>query len=149
MKADAVNTRQVLLHKKPDIADWFYIPSWKQSTLPDLLKNRDAGHKVCWLVFVDRCELGSQIVKRLEQEGQDVITVMVGEQFNKICDRGYTINPQQRDDYDALLEDLCVLNKIPKIVHLWNVTLGASHICKFAKSGEIGDDSRNHLCFLS
>ena len=35
----------------------------------------------------------------------------------------YTINPRQRDDYDALLKELLALDKIPKmIVHLWNVT---------------------------
>ena len=120
--------------KKPDVADWFYISSWKQST-EQLLQHGDLAEqkraeqeetraeKLCWLVFVDRCGLGDKIVNRLVREGQDVITVMVGEEFSKLCDRGYTINPRQREDYNALLTELCALDKTPKIIaHLWNVT---------------------------
>lgn len=155
-QANAVNTRQVSLGKKPDVADWFYIPSWTaikqeenphrflpQQSTPHLLKQGVlADQKLCWLVFIDACGLGSQIVKRLEQEGQDVITVMVGEQFSKSRDRGYTINPSQGEDYDALFEELCALDKTPKtIVHLWNVTpneQAQSGIDLFEKSQEFG-----------
>ncbi|MDF5727930.1 MAG: beta-ketoacyl synthase N-terminal-like domain-containing protein [Rhizonema sp. PD38] len=114
----------VSLDKKSDIADWFYLPFWKQSVPPALLGHGDlAKRKSCWLVFVDECGLGYQIVKRLKQEGQDVTTVMVGEQFIKHQDNLYTINPQHCDDYDALLKELSTLGKTPKtIVHLWSVT---------------------------
>ncbi|WP_442939926.1 KR domain-containing protein [Nostoc sp.] len=115
---------QVLLNKKPDIADWFYIPSWKRSMPPQPFKSSvNATQPNCWLVFVDECGFGETMVKRLILEGQDVITVSVGEQFNRLSDRLYTINPRQRDDYDALLKELRSLNKtLKKIVHLWNVT---------------------------
>ncbi len=107
--------------KKPDVADWFYISSWTKSS-GAVGGEETTKEKLCWLIFIDRCGLGDKIVNRLLGEGQDVITVMVGEQFSQISDRGYTINPRQRDDYDALLEDLCTLNKTPKIIaHLWNV----------------------------
>jgi len=136
----AVLTPQKSLGKKPDVADWFYIPAWKQSPLP--LKAKLQEQKFCWLVFIDACGLGDQIVKRLEQEGQDVITVMVSEQFSKLSDHGYTINPRQRDDYDALLEELCALDKNPKtIAHFWNVTPNEktqSRIDFFEKSQEFG-----------
>lgn len=150
-QADAVNSPQVLPSKKPDVADWFYVPTWtaeenphrflpQQSTRPK--PKQGLAQKLCWLVFIDACGLGSQIVKRLEQEGQDVITVMVGEQFSKLSDRGYTINPRQRDDYDALLEELCAVDKTPKIVvHLWNVTANEqtqSRINSFEKSQDLG-----------
>jgi acyl transferase domain-containing protein/aryl carrier-like protein len=123
-KKEAVpHTEQVLLRKNPDIADWFYTPSWKQ-TPPKLFKQGDlADQKMRWLVFMDVCGLGSQIVKRLEQEGQDVITVSMGEQFTRNGDHVYTINPQQCSDYDTLLKELHGLGKLPQtIVHLWSVT---------------------------
>jgi len=111
------------LVKNRDIADWFYIPVWKQSMLPiPAAPGSLASHKLCWLVFSDTCGLGAQLVKRLEQEEQDVITVTAGQQFAQIGDCAYTIHPQQRDDYDALLEALYDLDKTPhKIVHLWQV----------------------------
>lgn len=78
--------------KKSDIADWFYIPSWKRSLPPKPLQATQAG---CWLVFVDSqvsdgdwelgfqnsptlYDLGAQLVKQLEREGQDVVIVRIG-----------------------------------------------------------------------
>ena len=112
--------------KKQDIADWFSVPSWKRSMLPQLRRSH-LKQSESWLVFVDESDLGTQILKRLELEGQKVIAVQIGEQFS---DRGnfqnqkiYTINPQSRDDYNALIAALRDLNWIPtKILHLWSVT---------------------------
>jgi len=118
----AVNTRTESLGKKPDVADWFYTPAWK-STPRKPRAGYLAKQKLCWLVFIDQCGLGDQLVKRLEKEGQDVISVMVGEKFSQQSDRLYTVNPRQRDDYDALLEELSALDKTPKLIaHLWSIT---------------------------
>ncbi len=119
---ESVTNRQVRLDKKPDIADWFYIPSWKRSIL---CANHANGTQVqsCNLVFIDEYGLGVQLIKALEQQGQDVITVKVGSEFTKAKEGVYTLNPQQRNDYDALLQELLAQQKIPKtIVHLWTVT---------------------------
>ena len=119
---------QVLSHKKPDIADWFYIPSWKRSMPPQPFKLTQPR---CWLVFLDECGLGIQVVKRLKLENQNIITVKMGERFSSesksspdgLAQHAYTINPQQQDDYHTLLKELCALDLIPKtIVYLWSVT---------------------------
>ncbi|WP_416212481.1 beta-ketoacyl synthase N-terminal-like domain-containing protein [Nostoc sp. ChiQUE01b] len=119
-----VRATEVSLSKKLDIADWFYLPFWKQSTPPGLLGTGDLGEqKSCTLVFIDECGLGSQMVKRLEQQGQDAIAIQIGSEFSKLSDRLYTLNPRQSNDYDALLNELLAQNKIPKtIIHLWSVT---------------------------
>ncbi|MEH1884827.1 beta-ketoacyl synthase N-terminal-like domain-containing protein [Nostoc sp.] len=111
-----------LLGKKLDIADWFYVPSWKRSLL---LAPQPSQKSVlsCTLVFIDECGLGSELIKRLELEGQDVITVKIGSAFTKLSERAYILNPRQPDDYDALLNELIAQNKRPKtIVHLWSIT---------------------------
>ncbi|MEM9903528.1 MAG: SDR family NAD(P)-dependent oxidoreductase, partial [Cyanobacteria bacterium P01_D01_bin.44] len=114
---------QVASAKKPDMADWFYVPSWKRSALPPQIQATQPG---CWLMFVDECGLGAEILKQLELEGHDVVTVRIGEQFRRPGTdrpRDYRVNPHSRDDYDALFRDLSSLNWVPtKIVHLWNVT---------------------------
>jgi acyl transferase domain-containing protein/acyl carrier protein/predicted O-methyltransferase YrrM len=126
---DADKTIPVSWDKKPDIANWFYIPSWKRSMPPQSVTSRSPAES--WLVFVDECGLGTQIVKRLKLEGQNVIPVRVGKQFahesesstDGLGQRVYTINPRNRNDYDALFTELRAQNLIPKtIAHLWSVT---------------------------
>ncbi|MEG4342101.1 SDR family NAD(P)-dependent oxidoreductase [Microcoleus sp. A003_D6] len=112
------------LEQKLDISDWFYIPSWKQVAPIGAFELRKLiDKKQCWLVFIDACGVGSQIVERLERENQDVIVVRVGEKFSQLREGEYTIDPQNRDDYNALIKALSELNKIPQtIAHLWNIT---------------------------
>ncbi|WP_442939278.1 SDR family NAD(P)-dependent oxidoreductase [Nostoc sp.] len=108
--------------KKLDIANWFYVPSWKRSPLPEKPKS-EKSVLACTLVFTDECGLGEELVNRLELQGRDAIALSVGSELRKLSDRHYTLNPQQRDDYDALLKELLAENKFPNtIVHLWNVT---------------------------
>ncbi|MEG4005591.1 beta-ketoacyl synthase N-terminal-like domain-containing protein [Microcoleus sp. Pol11C1] len=59
-----------------------------------------------WLVFVDESGAGSQLLNKLEQKGQNVITLKLGEQFAKLSAEIYTLNPQNQDDIDALLAEL-------------------------------------------
>ena len=113
-----------VIHKKSNIADWFYIPSWKQSKLIEpLAEEKTQAEKTFWLVFVDAYGLGKEIVTRLEEQQHNLITVEVGEQFAKLSDNSYIINPQHKDDYAALIQALRQLDQIPQaIAHLWNVT---------------------------
>ncbi len=117
---------QDLLSKKSDIADWFYIPSWKRTMPPQPFQPGLEVKLGCCLVFVDECGLGEKLVKQLVLEHQDVISVKFGEQFQQNSEypqRTYTINPEKEDDYNTLLKELRSLGKIPKrIVHLWSVT---------------------------
>ncbi|MEH2270277.1 MAG: SDR family NAD(P)-dependent oxidoreductase [Nostoc sp.] len=111
-----------LTSKKSDIANWFYVPSWKRSPLPEKPKS-EKSVLACTLVFTDECGLGEELVKRLKLQGRDAIALSVGSELRKLSDDHYTLNPQQRDDYDALLKELLAQDKFPNtIVHLWNVT---------------------------
>lgn len=137
--------------QKLDISDWFYIPAWKQAKLPVSLKfQKLLEQQQCWLIFIDNCGIGCQIVEQLERHNQDVIVVQIGEHFSKISEQKYTINPKSQDDYNAVFKDIYALNKIPKtIAHLWNITPTeyiSSRIEYFEKVQELGFDS---LVFLA
>ncbi|MBO0798560.1 MAG: acyltransferase domain-containing protein, partial [Blastocatellia bacterium] len=116
-----LNTQTATL-KKPDIADWFYVPSWRRSAPHSPIESIElANRETPWLFFVDECGLGSQMARRLEQMGEDVIRVSMGEEFGE-RECAYTINPRQSSDYQALLQSLRVRKTLPrKIVHLWGV----------------------------
>ncbi|MDZ8067352.1 MAG: SDR family NAD(P)-dependent oxidoreductase [Nostoc sp. DedQUE08] len=118
----------VSLTKKADIADWFYLPFWKPSLPPvELDSQKLVTKKSCTLVFLDECGLGIKLVKQLEKQNQDVITVKIGDQFIILGD-GYTINPENNQDYDILFQELLRKNKLPqRIVHLWSVTNISEH----------------------
>ncbi|NEU77740.1 type I polyketide synthase [Nostoc sp. UIC 10630] len=114
--SDKVESKQ---GKKPNISDWFYIPSWKRVPL---VKTKDitSGYS---LIFVDEYGVGSQLSQRLQQLGQKVITVKIGEKFAQIDSNTYAINPAQADDYQNLLQQLREQEKTPdKITHLWSFT---------------------------
>lgn len=109
--------------KKVDIADWFYLPSWKRMDLANTLDlNHWSEQKSCWLLFANATVWCQELTNRLRQLGQEVFVVRAGEKFVQRDDHVYQINPQQAADYEALLEALARLNKMPeRIVHLWGV----------------------------
>lgn len=108
--------------KKQDIADWFYIPSWKRSIPPAYQADKKL-FKSDTLVFIDECGLGEDLGQRLKIEGSKIICVGCGSEFTKHSDRFYTINPTQADHYHTLLKELKKLNISPeRIIHLWSVT---------------------------
>ncbi|QMS92041.1 SDR family oxidoreductase [Nostoc edaphicum CCNP1411] len=127
-KAALATAPQETLEIKPDIADWFYVPRWKESMPLELFQQEEVvKQKSCWLVFVDAYGVGAEIANRLEQYGHDVIIVKIAEQFAQLNDREYTINPQQPGDYNALLEALQVQDLTPQaFAHFWSVTPNAT-----------------------
>ncbi|MEG3875943.1 beta-ketoacyl synthase N-terminal-like domain-containing protein [Microcoleus sp. herbarium7] len=82
---------------------------WIDAKSPSLSGSNNSttsDRKDRWLVFVDESGAGSQLLNKLEQKGQNVITLKLGKQFAKLSEGIYTINPQNQDDLDALLAEL-------------------------------------------
>lgn len=118
--------------KQTDLADWFRVPVWNRSVPAELLAqaeakeateaNKEATKGDTYLLFLDDCEFGTSLVKRLEQRGQTVVSVVAGDSFAAIAEHTYAINPQERADYSALMKALADGESLPtKIVHLWSV----------------------------
>jgi acyl transferase domain-containing protein len=111
-----------LLVKKPDLADWFYIPCWQRTAAPRLLAAKARYRKSSWLVFLDALGFGGQLAKRLEEEGHDVIRVDLGPSFAQIGADDFRINAAQPRDYVTLLDALRVRGKFPnRVLHLWSL----------------------------
>jgi acyl transferase domain-containing protein/acyl carrier protein len=140
----------VRLEKNPDIADWFYLPSWKRSPSPELLQTNSSAQAERWLLFTDACGVGAHLAERLKSAGKEVLTVAAGEQFAKHHERAYCVNALERADYDALFKELHGKSWLPEvIVHLWNVTTKEepqSELASFEKFQSLGFNS---LLFLA
>jgi acyl transferase domain-containing protein/acyl carrier protein len=123
------DTRQTdALKRRHEPADYLYAPSWKRTFAP-VLKGKDdaATEKSCWVVFADPCGVGAQVVRRLESEGRFVINVMASEQFDKLGERVFALNPHHRGNYESLMKEIRALDRVPaRIVHLWGVTPDAA-----------------------
>ncbi len=105
--------------KNPDIADWFHVPSWKSSIVPQA----PIDIATPTLVFVDRSGFGKKLANQISNQAKTVITVEIGKKFKKFDREHYQIDPANRSDYDQLIKSLVVDNVAPKnILHLWNIT---------------------------
>jgi acyl transferase domain-containing protein len=133
---------------KADISEWLYIPSWKR-TLP-LAAVSQLAPGTCWLVFVDECGTGAAVRNRLDQLGQDVVSVSIGQQFASLSDRSYTIRPSHREDYEMLLSKLQASGKsLHKIVHCWTVSREVPELSTSQTFQEIQERGFYSLLFLA
>ena len=106
--------------KKPDIADWFYAPRWKQASLPE---EYPAETRDPWLLFMDKAGLAEEMARRLEQDGHTIVRVLTGTQFRQISNSVFSIRPQHKADYIALCKTLQVAERMPKtVLHCWSIT---------------------------
>jgi amino acid adenylation domain-containing protein len=139
------------LRKKPNLADWFYQPSWKRQLLPSTPSVAAAIAKeegsLPWLVFVDDCGLGAELVSRLRGADQTVVEVTIGTAFEvRGTDKrpGYALRPDSADDYDALWISLEKRRLVPRrILHMWTV------VGDDAPTGLLGCDAEQARGFYS
>jgi len=106
---------------KTELEDWFYCPTWERSApaMAATLTQQD-----CWLIFLDQgldeSGLGQGIAQRLETAGQTVITVEMGDRFDPIGYRKFSLNPHQVSSYGELFEELQLREQVPnKILYFW------------------------------
>ncbi|MEG5035146.1 SDR family oxidoreductase [Microcoleus sp. AT3-D2] len=149
LKGGNVSDIQTKLEKKPDVADWFYLPSWKRSPLPEkgLSIAPEAEQESCWLVFIDAWAIAAEVVKRLQLQGKNVITVTAGKEFAIVGDRAYAINPQQREDYDTLVAEIQAQHQIPNAIakHSWHI----AHFWSLAASEQTRTEANQNIGFYS
>lgn len=127
LAASAGEPEEEILRKLPDLADWGYRPTWRQSSA-DFLLGADKA-PASFLVFLDDAGLGGPLVEQLRAAGHGVCTVRVGDAFARHATDDYSLCPEDgRAGYDALLSGLAGEGPLPgKILHLWLVTADETH----------------------
>ncbi|WP_164014714.1 type I polyketide synthase [Pyxidicoccus trucidator] len=110
--------------KQADAADWFYVPSWKRAPLPRAAAASGPLASVrSWLVLADEAGVGEALAARLVAAGHTVARVVPGTEFSQRNDGSFTVDPQRREDYAALLDALQQQGHTAGgVVHLWGVT---------------------------
>ena len=117
--APAVPSASAAPVQAPDLADWFWVPSWREAPLAPAAPPENER----WLIFLDSSGLGARIAARLRSEGREVFAVEAGSGFEAAGDSTFRIDPNRRQDYDALLHAVG-LDRSLKVLHLWGLTGG-------------------------
>jgi acyl transferase domain-containing protein/acyl carrier protein len=117
--------------KSANIADWFYLPSWKATASPSPSPRPDTGIATA-LVFADEHGLADALDAELARTNHDVVKVRPGAGFARTDASTYTIDPSQPADFTALLDDLYARGSLPqRITYLWGLTrktgIGSEH----------------------
>ncbi len=126
------------LGKEANIANWFYVPSWKLS-LP--LEAGNMAEPQSWIVFTDPLGFGSAIADRLEAMAHNVTRVRSGPTLTRENEGSYVICPNDKQSYEVLCECLKSDGRTPqKVVHCLSVT-GSNDVSNadtFKSSQEVG-----------
>lgn len=112
--------------KKPDVGDWFYLPSWRRTPPPQVLRARQAAAAAeqagCWLVFEDGEGVGERVARLVEGRGAEVVRVREGEEFARDASGAYIVRPGAKEDYERLVGELKAAGRRPsRVLHLWNL----------------------------
>ncbi|HEU4328871.1 MAG TPA: type I polyketide synthase, partial [Roseiflexaceae bacterium] len=112
--------RSAPLGKKSDLQEWFYLPTWHETAPPDAAP--DTARRT-WLLFADTGGLADALAQRLEQSGQDVLTVRPGALFGQTGPRDFSLDPQRPEDYARLIQAALDQGLRPSsVVHAWGLT---------------------------
>jgi acyl transferase domain-containing protein/NAD(P)-dependent dehydrogenase (short-subunit alcohol dehydrogenase family)/acyl carrier protein len=118
-----------------NIADWFYIPSWKRSTLSSMTHSQEESKKAQrWLIFMDETGIADQFIHRLREEypNSDVTCVRFGAEFNHLSENTFTIRPEQPDDFDQVFAYLIKADRTPDQILYYSLLFDdASENCEF------------------
>ncbi len=129
--------RSEAIRKKGEIAEWFYLPSWRRAPLPASSTDIDTR----WLLLVDEGPIGREIERELCAGESNVVIVRAGDRFSTVGEREYTIDPGDRSGYGKLLDMLHENGIAPtRIVHCWSPGAG--------ESDESWDDPRGFRSLL-
>lgn len=111
------------LPKIADLTDWFYGQTWKQTLRVSRHAERDGqvSKPQQWLVFATGHDVvGIQIANQLRNRGMSVSVVLPGSSFASLAAETYTVRVAERADYDALLKELRLQQRLPDhIAHAW------------------------------
>ncbi len=131
-----------LYTRNPNVEEWFYIPSWKRSLLSSPSNEVSLSQKNHCRLFFVKDDFGSKLARRLQDQFQNIVSVIPGTEFNQLEEDLFSINPRQAGDYHLLFEKLAAMNKAPdSIVHLWSLSSNMDDVADrdlFRKTQELG-----------
>ncbi len=92
--------------------DWFYVPTWQTTALPQI--PLELPPKEIWMLLSDGSNAALGLSRRLVDEGQVVVTVTIGPSYGKLEHGIYQVRANQPNDFSVMFDDLKQENMTPK-----------------------------------
>ncbi|MFL0809494.1 MAG: amino acid adenylation domain-containing protein [Agarilytica sp.] len=115
----AARLREIdLVLNSPDvIPSWFYQERWVKKTLEF---KGGVSHPGTYLVFNDNSHDLTALITRLRSQGRDVVEVVKGENYQRLNEVSFSLNPNNLEDFRCLINDLCRSHLAPTtVVYTW------------------------------
>jgi acyl transferase domain-containing protein/thioesterase domain-containing protein/acyl carrier protein len=111
------------LHKRKDVAQWFYQPVWQRTPVAAA-----AVVPVCGttprrtLLLSDGSPFAEALAQRLRDAGDEVTIATAGRSWREVDPRRFTVDAKSGNDIERLFQAVLAVNPPPsRIVHLWNL----------------------------
>ena len=106
--------------QQDDFADWFHAVTWRRSPVPAPAPVDPAS--AC-ILFEGASAAGTRLTAALGKAFGSLLRVRAGERFEKLADDLWTVRPDARDDFNALLASIGATGAPPAtLVHAWGLT---------------------------
>jgi surfactin family lipopeptide synthetase A len=107
----------ILLGNENTIPNWFYQKIWRPYEAVSVNTSIQPGIS---LILLDSLGLGEALYRQLSERQQPCVRVETGENFTKLAEDFYRIDPNNRDHYQKLLTHLKDKElPINQVLHLW------------------------------
>ncbi|MFL5346855.1 MAG: SDR family NAD(P)-dependent oxidoreductase [Hyalangium sp.] len=104
--------------RRRDMADWFYVPSWKRTPLPR--PDTRQGQHASWLVFCQDRTLAGAVSEALAREGRGSRTVSPGPEYRELDEHHVELVPSSPEHLRQLLQRLAERGEAPAhVLYLW------------------------------
>ncbi len=103
-----------------DLDNWFYEVAWESKPLVANTANQFQAKN--WLIFADVQGVGKNLAATLTEQGQAATLVFPAQQYQKVAEQEFQIEPNSPEDYARLWADLGIKQSTEVgIVHLWSL----------------------------
>ncbi|MCC5615374.1 SDR family NAD(P)-dependent oxidoreductase [Nostoc sp. CHAB 5836] len=90
--------------------NWFYQVEWqKLNSISKVTANANNS----WLVFGHHVPIFNQLIALLKQSGEQVITVEMGDDYQRRSQNNFVINPSQKSDFERLYQEAYPSGEFP------------------------------------
>jgi myxalamid-type polyketide synthase MxaE and MxaD len=104
---------------KPVWTDWLYQQRWeRQGALAADTRPASPGR---WLLFADRHGVATGLASKLTALGESCVTVVPGARYERRSDTGYTVVPENAEDFPRVLAAAQEGGPLRGVVFLWGL----------------------------
>ncbi len=122
---------------------WLYQPAWEAKVL-ETSQEAVGTQTDRWIILADQMGVGNQLAEKLREQGHDCVLVSVGQSYQSLAAKHYSINPTSSADFVKLFQDVVEDTAYLGIIHLWSLDQG-SELADFDLSQKLGWESVLYL----